>query len=196
MPHNLMMQNQPTVRIILLLLIVNTLSACGYTDGKLTLDFSAQQIQEAIAPKFPAENCPLPLTCITLQNPKVTLADGSDRLTMSFDTAVSLLGQPVTGTAVVSAKPRYQSTSGEIYLDETRIENLVFKGVSPKVLDAITQYGSALAQQSLERTPIYSFKNAQADKIAKMGIADVRVVGGKLRVALDPALRQAPRAMQ
>ena len=196
MPHNLMMQNQPTVRILLLLLIVNTLSACGYADGKLTLDFSAQQIQEAIAPKFPAENCPLPLTCITLQNPKVTLADGSDRLTMSFDTAVSLLGQPVTGTAVVSAKPRYQSTSGEIYLDETRIENLVFKGVSPKVLDAITQYGSALAQQSLERTPIYSFKNAQADKIAKMGIADVRVVGGKLRVALDPALRQAPRAMQ
>ena len=70
----------------------------------------------------------------------------------------------------------------------------MFKGVPPQITDAVTQYGSALAKQSLERTPIYSFKSAQADKIAKMGIADVRVVNGKLRVALDPALRQAPKA--
>ena len=106
---------------------------------------------------------------------------------------MSLLGQPTTGTAVVSAKPRYQATTGEIFLDDSRIENLLFKDVPPKITDAITQYGSVLAKQSLERTPIYSFKNAQADKIAKMGIADVRVVDGKLRVALDPTLRQAPK---
>ena len=176
------------------LCLISLVAACGYADGKLTLDFSAQQIQDAIAPKFPAENCPTPITCIKLQNPKITLADTSDRITLSFDTAVSLLQQAVTGTAVVSAKPRYQATTGEIYLDDSRIENLVFKGVPPNITDAVTQYGSALAKQSLERTPIYSFKNAQADKIAKMGIADVRVVNGKLRVALDPTLRQAPKA--
>ena len=176
------------------LLVCSVLTACGYADGKLTLDFSAKQIQDAIAPKFPAENCPLPVTCIKLQNPKITLADASERITLSFDTAVSLVGQPTTGTAVVSAKPRYQASTGEIFLDDSRIENLVFKDVSPKILDAITKYGSALAKQSLERTAIYGFKSAQADKIAKMGIADVRVVDGKLRVALDPTLRQAPRA--
>ena len=181
-------------RFFLPLFFAGVIAACGHADGKLTLDFSAQQIQEAIAPKFPSENCPLPVTCIKLQNPKITLADASDRITLSFDTVVSLLGQPTTGTAVVSAKPRYQASTGEIFLDDSRIENLIFKGVSPKVLDAITQYGSALAKQSLERTPIYSFKSAQADKIAKMGIADVRVVDGKLRVALDPTLRQAPKA--
>ena len=187
------MRIQTAARLFLPVQIASVLAACGFADGKLTLDFSAQQIQEAIAPKFPAENCPLPVTCIKLQNPKVTLANGSDRLTMNFDTVVSLLGQPTSGTAVVSTKPRYQATTGEIYLDETRIENLVFPGVSPKVLEAITQYGSVLAQQSLERTPIYGFKGAQADKIARMGIADVRVIDGKLRVALDPTLRQAPK---
>ena len=187
---------RPCYRIcqrFLAFLAIGLLAACGYTDGKLTLDFSAQQIQEAIAPKFPAENCPTPLTCIKLQNPKITLANGYDRLTLSFDTAVSLLGQPTTGTAVVSAKPRYQASTGEIFLDDSRIENLIFKGVPPQLTDAITQYGSVLAKQSLERTPIYGFKNAQADKIARMGIADVRVVDGKLRVALDPTLRQAPK---
>ena len=56
----------------LFLLLVGTLTACGFTDGKFTLDFSARQIQDAIAPKFPAENCPLPITCIKLQNPAVT----------------------------------------------------------------------------------------------------------------------------
>ena len=84
--------------------LAGMLHACGFTDGKFNLDFSAKQIQDAIAPKFPAENCPLPITCIKLQNPKITLADGSDRLTLAFDTTVSLLGQPTTGTAVVSVK--------------------------------------------------------------------------------------------
>lgn len=193
---NLQMNFSPTRQthqVFVALSIVALLSGCGYADGKLTLDFSAKQIEDAIAPKFPAENCPLPVTCIKLQNPKITLADASDRITLSFDTAVSLLGQPTTGTAVVSAKPRFQATTGEIYLDDSRIENLIFKGVPPNITDLITQYGSVLAKQSLERTPIYSFKNAQADKIAKMGIADVRVVDGKLRVALDPTLRQAPK---
>lgn len=186
------MTHRQITRGFLIILLTGMLTACGFADGKLTLDFSAQQIQEAIAPKFPAENCPLPLTCIKLQNPKITLADGSDRLTMSFDTAVSLLGQPATGTAVVSAKPRYQASTGEIFLHDSRIENLVFKDLPLNLLAAITQYGSVLAKQTLERTPIYNFKSAQADKIAKMGIADVRVVAGKLRVSLDPALRQAP----
>lgn len=166
------------------------LVSCGYADGKLTLDFSASQIQNAIAPKFPQENCPTPLTCIKLQNPKVTLAENSDRITMGFDTTVSLLGQPITGTTVVSAKPRYQATTGEIFLDDSQIQDLQLKGVSGNVTNAVKQYGSVIAQTALQRTPIYNFKSGQAEKIAKMGIADVKVVDGKLRVVLDPTLAQ------
>ena len=166
------------------------LSACGFADGKFTLDFSAKQIQDAIAPKFPAENCPLPITCIKLQNPKVSLVDASDRLTLSFDTTVSLLGQPTTGVAVVSAKPRFQASTGEIFLDDSKIENVLFAGVPSEVTNFITRYGSLPAKQSLERTPIYSFKNSQAEKMARMGIADVKVIDGKLRVSIDPSLRQ------
>lgn len=170
------------------------LQGCGFADGKLTLDFSASQIQSALEKKFPQENCPTPVTCIKLQNPKVSLAENSDRITMAFDTAVTVLQQPITGTAIVSAKPRYQSSTGEIFLDQSRIEDLQLRGVSANVANGITQYGSALAQLTLQRTPIYSFKNSNAEKIAKMGIADVKVVGGKLRVILDPTLAQAPQA--
>ena len=165
------------------------LTACSLTDGKFTLDFSAKQIQEAIAQKFPAENCPLPITCIKLQNPKVTLAEGSDRLTLSFDATVSLLGQPTTGTAVVSAKPRYQAATGEIFLDDSKIETVALAKVPTEVTNLVVQYGSVLARQSLERTPIYNFKNAQTAKLARMSIADVKVVDGKLRVLIDPTLK-------
>jgi hypothetical protein len=180
------------ITLYLLLAVTTLLASCGYgySDGKLTLDFSAAQIQSAIAPKFPQENCPTPLTCIKLQNPKVSLAENSDRITMAFDTTVSLLGQPVTGTAVVSAKPRYQPASGEIYLDDTQIQNLALQGVSSKVTNAVMQYGSVLAQTALQRTPIYGFKSGQAEKLAKMGIADVKVVDGKLRVSFDPTFAQ------
>ena len=178
----------------LLVVAASTLTACGIgmTDGKFTLDFSARQIQDAIAPRFPAENCPLPVTCIKLQNPVVSLQDNSDRITLMLNTTVTLLQQPVTGTAVVSAKPRYQASTGEIFLDDSQIQNLNFQGVSPNVISLITQYGSVLARQSLERTPIYNFKSSQSERLARMSITDVRVVGGKLRVSIDPAMQQSP----
>ena len=188
------MTNRKTTCWIFLVLLAATLFACSFSDGKFTLDFSARQIQDAIAPKFPAENCPLPLTCIKLQNPVVTLQDNSDRITLSLDTTVSILQQPVTGTAVVSAKPRYQPNTGEIFLDDSQIQSLNFPGLPPNVINLLTQYGSILAKQSLERTPIYNFKNAQSGKLASMSIADVKVVNGKLRVSIDPTMQQTPRA--
>ncbi len=177
------------------ILLTSALVACGFSEGKFTIDLSARQIQDAIAPKFPAENCPLPLTCIKLQNPTVTLQDTSDRITLSLDTTVSILQQPVTGTTVVSAKPRYQASTGEIFLDDSQIQDLKLRGVSANVTNLVTQYGSILARQSLERTPIYNFKNNQTEKLARMSIADVKVVGGKLRVSIDPTLQQTPKAI-
>lgn len=185
------------IYLILLVALSAMLSSCGYgySDGKLTLDFSAAQIQNAIAPKFPQENCPTPVTCIKLQNPKVSLTENSDRITLAFDTSLTLLQQPVTGTSIVSSKPRYQTSTGEIYLDDTKIQDLKLQGVSSNVTNSIMQYGSILAQAALQRTPIYSFKSGQAEKIAKMGIADVRVVDGKLRVIFDPTLSQVPKTI-
>lgn len=177
----------------LLLFLASLLAACGFSDGKITLDFSAKQLQDAIAPKFPTENCRLPLACIKLQNPVVSLQDNADRITLTLDTTVSILNQPVTGSAVVSAKPRYQSSTGEIFLDETQIQDLKFPGVSANVTNFVTQYGSVLAKQSLERMPIYKFKNTQIEKMARMSIVDVNVVGGKLRVSIDPTMQQQPK---
>ena len=187
------MTRRQIAQSFLFLLLVSALTACGFSDGKFTLDFSARQIQDAIAPKFPAENCPLPLTCIRLQNPTVTLQDNSDRITLMLDTTVTILQQPVTGTAVVSAKPRYQASTGEIFLDDSQIQDLKLQGVPLNVTNLVTQYGSILAKQSLERTPIYNFKNNQTEKMARMSIVDVKVVGGKLRVSIDPTMQQIPK---
>lgn len=188
------MTRRPQVRSLLPLALTILLAGCGFADGKFTLDFSAKQIQEAIAAKFPAENCPLPLSCIKLQNPVVSLQDSSDRITLSLDTTVSILQQQVTGTAVVSAKPRYQANTGEIFLDDSKIQDLKLNGVSSNVTNLVTQYGSVLAKQSLERTPIYNFKNGQAERLARMSISDVKVVAGKLRVSIDPTFEQTPKA--
>ena len=176
-------------------LICAALAGCGFgiSDGKLTMDFSATQIQEAIAGKFPVENCPTPITCLKLQNPQVTLPENSDRIQLHFATSATVLLQTVTGTTVISAKPRYQNTTGELFLDNALIQDLQMPNVSSSITKAVTQYGSNMAQLALGSTPIYSFKNANAEKIAKMGIADVKVVNGKLRVIFDPALAQGSK---
>jgi hypothetical protein len=184
------MSRRQIIHSLLFFFLTSVLIACGFSDGKITLDFSARQIQDAIAPKFPAENCPLPLTCIKLQNPRISLQDDSDRITLNLDAAVSVLQQLSTGTAVVSAKPRFQASTGEIFLDDAKIQDLKLQGVPPNVTHFVTQYGSILAKRSLENTPIYSFKNNQAEKMARMSIVDVKVVSGKLRVSIDPTLQQ------
>jgi hypothetical protein len=185
--------NQRMLYRLICLFALAWLAGCGLADGKLTLDFSAQQLQSAVAPKFPVENCPLPLICIKLQNPQISLPEGGDRIQLGFDSTLTGIQQSYTGTVVVSAKPRYQSSTGEIFLDDSRIQDITLPGVPGTAVAIIKQYGSPLMQQALQRAPIYSFKNAQAEKIAKMGIANVTVVGGKLRVLLDPSLSQTPR---
>jgi hypothetical protein len=188
-----------TARKVLYLFFICALSrvlgGCGFgvSDGKLTMDFSPPQIQNAIAPKFPQENCPAPFTCIRLGNPKVTLPESANRIQLDFNVTVTIAQQAFTGTTVVSAKPRYQSTSGEIYLDDAKIQDLQLRGVSANITQTASQYGSTLAQLALQRSPIYTFKNANAEKIAKMGITDVKVVDGKLRITVDPLLRQSAK---
>ncbi len=165
------------------------LTAClGVNDGKLTLDFSASQLQERIAPKFPVEKCPLPFTCIKLQNPKASLLAASDRLQLGFDTTVSVAQQPVQGSSVVSAKLRFNAAKGEIYLDEPRVESFALDGVPPAITALASEHGGRLLAASLQNTPVYIFQNAQMDRLAKMAITDVKVVDGKLRVVLDPAV--------
>jgi Protein of unknown function (DUF1439) len=170
-------------------LLIPLLCAClGVNDGKLTLDFSASQLQERIAPKFPVEKCPLPFTCIKLQNPKARLVAASDRLQLGFDTTVSVAQQPVQGASVVSAKLRFDAAKGEIYLDEPRVESFTLDGVPPAIAALASEHGGRLLAASLQHTPVYTFQNAQMERLAKMAITDVKVVDGKLRVVLDPAV--------
>jgi Protein of unknown function (DUF1439) len=180
---------------LLLTLAVALLSGCGFgfSDGKLTMDFSPLQIQNSVAPKFPQETCPTPITCLKFNNPKISLPEGGERIQLNLDATVTLLQQAISGTTVVTAKPRYQSTTGEVFLDDTQIKDVQFSGMTANVNRIITQYGSLLAQQALQTTPIYSFKGASAERIAKMGIADVKVVDGKLRVIFDPMLGQSAK---
>jgi Protein of unknown function (DUF1439) len=185
----------PRQRAILVVASAIALSACSYIQGKFTLEFSAQQIQTAIAPKFPMEKCPLPLTCFTLGNPQVSLQENSDRITMGFDVKLSFMQRPVTGTTTLSAKPRYQSSTGELYLDDARMEALQLQGVPPEINALGVQYAAGLVQPVLKNTPIYSFKEAKTERLAKMGIADVKVVGGKLQVSIDPSFAQSVNAV-
>ncbi|MGA8513190.1 MAG: DUF1439 domain-containing protein [Burkholderiaceae bacterium] len=184
-----------TSLLCLLLATTALLSGCGFgfSDGKLTMDFSPLQIQNSVGPKFPQETCPTPITCLKFNNPKISLPEGGDRIQINLDATVTLLQQAISGTTIVSAKPRYQPTTGEVFLDDTQIKDIQLPGMSANVTRVIVQYGSLLAQQALQTTPIYSFKGASAERIAKMGIADVKVVDGKLRVIFDPMLAQSAK---
>ncbi len=176
--------------LLIIPILTMLLSAClGVSDGKLTLDLSAAQLQERIAPKFPLEKCPLPFACIKLQNPKVHLLDHSERLQLGLDTGVAIAQQTATtGTAVVSAKLRFNAANGDIYLDDPRVESFALEGVPPALAALLTEHGGKFLAASLQNTPIYTFKNAQMDRLARMAITDVKVTGGKLHVVLDPAV--------
>ena len=87
-------------RALLLLLVCATAAAhfaCGPAGPfRKQLVFEREQLQKKVAAKFPLKKKEA-LTTITLSNPTVLLAAGSERLGIGMDVKVSTLGKKLKG---------------------------------------------------------------------------------------------------
>ena len=173
--------------VVLLLLIVG---GYWYFSGKeYVFRFPEAQIRETLAKKLPMTKTYLLIIQVTLDNPRVLLENGSNRVNAGLDVTLNVTvdnnPEPLGGSIDVSGGVRYEAEKGQFFLTDPVIEKLQVQGISPayteKTNNALTK---ALAEYYSER-PIYTLSDLDAKQLAaQMVLKDVVVENKELVVTL------------
>jgi Protein of unknown function (DUF1439) len=151
----------------------------------LAIELTEQELQTRLAARFPIQNCALIVACLDITTPKLTLAEGSDRIALAADLSATLLARRYTGTLAFSGKVRYVAQDGEFFLDDIEIHRFELDGVPPKYTEILRNSGPTVLRSVLSTRPIYTLKGDTTQmRLARLAVADVRVVNGKLRVSM------------
>lgn len=176
--------------IAVVLLLAVAAGAYFYFSGKeYSFRFTEDQLREKLAEKLPVTKTYLLIFVVTLDNPRVSLLEGSSRVQAGLDVLLNIqIGEepkPFGGSIDVSGAPTYVSEEGAFYLTDPVIEGLAVQGIpaeyATKVENVLTK---AVARYYAER-PIYTLKETSIKQsAARLVLKGVIVENGELVIAL------------
>ncbi len=125
--------------------------------------FSQQQVQAAVARKFPYRRTVSQLFDVVLTNPAVGFEPDANRLAVRLDAHVTspFLGDPVDGKFTVASRLEYDAASRAIVLRNPTVEHVDVAGDARAYRQQIEAAGAMAAAQWLEGYPLYTFKPEQ-----------------------------------
>ncbi|WP_116138685.1 DUF1439 domain-containing protein [Trinickia diaoshuihuensis] len=143
-----------------------SLSACASSTFPFIPDhytFSREQVQAAVARKFPYRHTVSQLFNVALTNPIVGFEPGSNRVTVHVDAHVEspFLQQPVDGGFLVTSQLQYDEPSHAVVLRSPSVERVDVGGEARAYRQQIEAAGALAAAQWLDGYPIYTFKPEQ-----------------------------------
>ena len=170
------------MRISLLLMVVLLFPPLA---GAYTITLTRQDIQTQVERSFPIteENM---FSSITLQSAKVDLQEGSDRLGLIVDAAVSALGGlEISGLVHVDGALKYVSQTGEFLLVDAIARSVDIAGVSEPIRMKAAELVTELMKDYFSKNPIYKLNpQTMAEAMVMKAIKSVGVKDGKLVVEL------------
>jgi Protein of unknown function (DUF1439) len=182
---------------LIALIVTTSLAAAAawylFSGRGYSLDLSAAQLQERIAQKFPIRECYLLVVCLDLQEPKVILTEGSDKLGISARANINIAGQDKVLESAVEfyGKLRYDPTATAFYLDDLEARQLQVTGVPEMYAARIAEFVPLMLRKRLAAQPIYTLRDSiQHEALARMALQDIRVENGKLRLMLGVPKRK------
>jgi len=178
---------------VMLGLIVAAGSGAGlysYLNGReYVFRFSEGQLQENLAERLPFTRTYVLIVQVTFDEPRITLEEGSDRITAGLDVVVGLPGSEgasgLRGSVDASSALRYGADTGQFFLVDPVIQRVSVQGIpdqySARVNDAVTR---ALAEYYRVR-PVYTLRTTDVrHATAKLLLKHVIVADGQLVVTL------------
>ena len=169
------------------LIFAGAAAAVLLPDRQFEVKLTEDQLLEAISKKLPFEKSYFVIFDVTLDNPRISLPEGSDRVHAGLDVAVdiSIGDKRFVGSTDASAGIRYEPEAGQFFLVEPNVEALTLQGIpiaySEKVDDAL---GKAL-DAFFGKRPVYTFKDSDSrQKAAKFTLKKVTVADGVLVLTL------------
>ena len=148
------------------------------------VDIEPSQLQARLDARFPQKSCALGIACVTVEEPVVTLAEGSGRIGFAADVLVTLGRRQVPGKVAFSGVLRYVRYEGDFYLDDVRLDDVALERFPPEFAEVLKARAPGALRRALEGHPIYTLRGEGAKSaLARLAVRDVRVVHGKLRVS-------------
>lgn len=121
---------------------------------------SPEQLQSAVAQRFPLRY-PIPgLLNLDLRTPRLRLLSAQNRLgaEMTVDAAGPALNRSHRGTFEVDFALRYEASDRTIRAHQLRFYRLRFPSLQPGVVDMLNTYGPTLAEQSLQEVVLHQLR--------------------------------------
>lgn len=128
------------------------------------------QIREKLDLRLPFTRTYFRLVDVTLENPRVDLVDGSDRVHAGLDVRLSLrpIGEDKSfgGSVDASAAIKYVPEKGQFFLVEPDVRRLEIDGLPAKYTEKAKLAVSKALEQYYEDHPVYTLNPAQAKQAA------------------------------
>lgn len=133
--------------------LANVGKSPGYT-------VSAEQLQQAVATRFPLRYPVGGLLDLNVQTPRLRLLPETNRLAtdMVVQAAGPVLGRSYNGTFEVGFGLRYEASDQTIRAQQLRVNTLRFPELPPGPAELLNAYGTALAEKTLQNVVLHQLR--------------------------------------
>ncbi len=151
--------------------------------------FSEGDLRERVDDRLPWTKRYLFVFEVSVDNPRIDLVDGSDRVAGGVDLLLNIdFGDsdvPLAGAVDVAGGVEYQSENGEFFLINPEIENIRIQGVPDRFSNQANAAISLALTEFYRTRPIYSLDETDASHLAaRLVLKDVVVEDEHLVVTL------------
>lgn len=166
------------------------LTAYFYFSGReYVIVISEAVIQEKLNEKLPLSKTYLIVFNVTLDNPRVDLSEGTDRINAGLDILLNITinnhEKPLGGTLDASGALKYVPEEGAFYLAEPVVENLSIQGLPDQYTARATKAAEMALSNFYSTRPIYTLKATDIKQVvAKLLVKSLEIQEEKIVVVL------------
>lgn len=155
------------MRGVVILILVLLLGAAGvylYMSGKkYEISLTETQLKAKLDEHLPMKNTYMVIIDVTLDNSRVALLEGSDRINAGVDVTVAIrAGSPMQfkGTVDASAGIAYEPTKGQFFLTNPIVEKVTIPGVPETYTSKVNSVISYALSDYFKKQPVYTLDAA------------------------------------
>ena len=155
-----------------------------------SITVSAAELARLIEQRFPFEMRLQDLADASATKPRLRLLPASNRVALDVDLLLSeqVLGGSYRGRMAFDAGLRYDATDPAIRLTQARVRSFQFDSLPPLLAGSVNQIGRQLAEQMLDRQPVYRPRPEDLKTAELLGYRPgaITVMAEGVRLALEP----------
>lgn len=149
---------------------------------------SAEQLQQAVAQRFPLRYPVAGMLNLDLRTPRLRLLPEQNRLRaeMAVEASGPALNRVHQGGFDVDFALRYEASDRTVRAHQLRLSRLRFPSLRPEVVEMLNAYAPALAEQSLREVVLHQLRPQDLKAVEALGMqpGPITVTGTGLLIGL------------